>query len=801
MSAITQELRKKVRIKAFRPVMRGVERTETESPYREGVKICLERARLLTESYKETEGQPMMLRRAKALAHILDNMTIYIQNKEIIVGNFASTPDALPTYPEFYWRWLERGVQPGGLFAPLVNEESRRELMEINKYWRDKSVQGKERDAVPERIRAHWRYKGAMMWGHYAESGVPDFDTVFKIGLNGLIDKAKAKLAEIEEDASLLPEDYIRKRNSLQAMVIALEASIRWNKRYASLARELAAKEANPQRREELEKIAQVCDWVPGNPPRNTHEAVQSFFTIHIIQHLIELYQNGTAVRFDQLLYPIYKKEKDEGKISYEEAEMLLEFLWIKMEEAGVLLTPIIGSGVAGNTIWQTFTIGGTTVDGNDATNEVSYMILDASLAMRTIQPSLALRYHDKLPHDFVLKSIDVVHTGVGYPAYFNDKAIIPMLMERGILPEDARNYGIEACMRWTILGKPMVYRSIAGTIVLPKCLELALNQGIDKFSGERIGVATPDPLTFTSVKDVMDAFFAQVDFFVDKITYLYETADALYREWVPRPFLSGLLPDCIEKGEDCRQVPYYHKSPVGVVGPINVANSVAALKRLVFDDGKVSLKEFLDAMHNNWEGKEELRQMALQVPKFGNDDDYVDDFCKEVQYGVTKIIRKHKNRFGLRYLVDGSSASMYYGYSDLTAATPEGRKDTEPIADGTASPHTGTDVKGPTAVLRSASKVDPVLSYNHLFNQKFLPSFLEGVNRETFADYLKTWADLGIHHIQFNVVNADTLRNAQKHPEQYQNLVVRVAGYSAYFIDLGEGLQDQVIARTEQGF
>ena len=801
MAAVTQELRKKVTIKAFRPVLRGVERTKAESPYREGVKICLERARLLTESYKQTEGQPMVLRRAKALAYILENMTTYIQDKELIVGNFASTPESLPTYPEFYWRWLEKAVQPGGLFAMLVDEESRRELMELNKYWRDKSVQGKERDVVPERIAPHWRYKGAMMWGHYTESGVPDFETIFKIGLSGLSDKAKAKLEEIEADTTLMPEDYIRKRNTLQAMIIALEAAIKWNRRYASLARELAAKEINSQRKKELEKIAEVCEWVPGNPPRNIHEAVQGFFTIHIIQHLIELHQNGVGVRMDQLLYPIYKKERDEGKITREEAQTLLEFLWIKMEEAGVLLMPMIRAGFAGNTIWQTLTIGGITTDGEDATNEMSYIILDASLAMRIIQPSLALRYHDKLPHDFILKAIDVMHTGVGYPAFFNDKAIIPLLMERGIPLEDARNYGIEACVRWTIPGKSMAYRAIAGTIVLPKWLELALNQGIDKFSGEQIGVATPDPLTFTSVKDVMDAFLAQVDFFTDKITYFHNTADALYREWLPRPFLSSLLPDCIQRGEDCRQYSYYHKSPVSVVGPVNVANSIAALKSLVFEDGKVTMKEFLDAVHSNWEGKEELRQMALQAPKFGNDDDYVDDICKEVQFGATKIIRKHKNHFGLRFLVDGTSSSTYYGYSSLTGASPEGRKDREPIADGTISPQPGTDVRGPTAILKSASKVDPVLSYNQLLNPKFLPLFLEGENRETFASYLKSWAALGIYHIQFNVVDRNTLLEAQKHPEQYQNLIVRVAGYSAYFIDLDEGLQNQIIIRTEQNF
>ncbi|RJR33101.1 MAG: hypothetical protein C4576_28625 [Desulfobacteraceae bacterium] len=800
MSKVTQKLRSNVKVKAFRPVQRGLEKSSTmKEPYRKGVKICLERARLLTESYRETEGQSMVLRRAKALAHILDNMTIYIQDDERVVGNYSSSPNALTTHPEFYWRWLEKAVMPGEAFSSLLDDDGRKELQELNRYWKDKSVQGMERDAVPKRVQEHWRFVGPIVWGHFAESGVPDFEKVFRIGLNGIIAEAKSRMAKIEEDSGLPSEDFIRQKRFLDAVVISLEAAVRWGKRYAHLAREMAPAEENPARRGELEEIGRVCEWVPGNPPRTLHEALQSFWFIHLIHHLIELYQNGCAVRLDQVLYPIYKKQKEEGKISRAEAQQLLEFLWIKMEELGVLLMPLVGSGVAGNTMWQTITVGGVTPEGEDATNEMSYIILDACKEMRTIQPSIALRYHDKMDQEFLLSAIDLVKTGVGYPAFFNDHVVIPMLLSRGMPWTKARDYGIEACMRWTIPGEAMAYRSIAGVFVLPKCLELALNGGIDKRTGKLIGERTKDPLQFGSVDDILGAFFAQVRFFTEKLVKFHNTTDLLYREFLPRPFLSGLMRGCIENGRDCREYSFHHKSFIGHVGGINVANSLAAIQKLVFEERRVSLQELLAALRENWSGKENLRQLCVRAPKFGNDEDYVDQFVKKIYYGISAIAVEHKNVFGFPFDFDGTSSSMYYGYSGLTWATPDGRKDGDNFADGTLSPIPGTDTFGPTAVLKSASKIDPLLSPHHLLNQKFLPQHLSGGNRDKFCSYLKTWADLGIYHIQFNVVDRETLLDAQTHPEKHTDLIVRVAGYSAYFADLDKGLQDDIIRRTEQ--
>ena len=797
MSAVTERLKRNLIIKNFRSTVRGYEQEDASNAYRPGVKLCLERARLLTQSYKETEGQPMVLRRAKALAHILENMSIYITDGERIVGNYASSPAHLTYHPEYYWRWLVKAVNDG--YRNLLDDKGRVELGEITKYWQGKSVQGMERDYLPEEVKPYWAHTKGLFWGHYAESGVPDYEKVFKVGLNGLIKEAEEKLTEIGKDPNLPAKDYIEQKNFLEAVIISLKAAINWAKRYAQKARELAK---DAKRKGELEEIVEICQWVPGNPPRTFHEALQSFLFIHLITRLIEAYENGTGVRFDQVFYPFYKKDREESRISQEEAQELLEFLWLKMEEMSVLFAPMLGGGVQGSSLFQTLTIGGITPQGEEATNELTYMILDACDSMRLSQPTTAIRIHKNTPKEFLLRITDSIKKRWGTVSLFNDEYVIPKLLSFGIPLEDARNYGVEQCMRWTIPGKNIVYRAIDGLIILPGCLELALNKGIDKFAGKQVGVATPDPATFASIEEIMEAFLAQVRFVVDKAARIANTADAFYEEYLPRPFLSALFDGGIEKGKDCRKWFYYPKRTMGYIGATNVANSLAAIKRLVFEEKRLPLTKLLEALKNNWEGEEELRQMFInEAPKFGNDDDYVDLLAREIHCQVSREIESVKNCYGHHFLTDGSTSSTYYAFSGLTGATPDGRKDRDLFADGSASPTPGTDKKGPTAILKSVSKLDPLASHNLLFNQKFPPQFLEGGNKEVFASYLKTWCDLGIHHIQFNIADRETLLDAQQHPEKYSDLVVRVAGYAAYFVDLSRKLQDDIIRRTEQGF
>ena len=800
---VTERLRVQVHsdVKSFRALGRGLEKEEGRSPYRPGVKICLERAKLLTQSYKETEGQPMVLRRAKALAGILENMTIYIGDEERIVGNFSSTPDSLPIHPEYYWRWLNKAIDKE--YKALVDDAGRQELHEILKYWKGKAVQGMERDFLPDEIRPYWAYTGAFMWLHGAESGSADFRKLFDVGLNGVIKEAEDRLGEIGADSTLSAREYLEQKNFLDAAIITLKAAIDFGKRYAEKATELSEGEADPQRKKELKQIAEICDSVPQNPPRTLYEALQFFFFISLISREIELQNNGTGVRFDQIMFPLYQKDKEEGRITREDAQELVEFLWLKMNESGQLRPPLAGSFQAGGIpAAQTVTIGGITPEGDDATNEMSYIALDASKVIRLQVPMIAFRYHDRMPKELVFSAMDILRTGVGYPAFYNDNYEIPMLLSLGIPIEDARDYAIEVCMRWTIPGKNVTYRAVGGIFMLPKCLELALNKGVDKFTQKQLGYPTPDPITFTSIDDVIDAYLAQVRFFMSKLVPIYNIADILYEEYLPRPFLSALLDGCIARGQDSRKWKYFPKTVVQPIGQITVADSLAVIKKLVFEEKRVSMADLVDVISHNWEGKEDMRQMVInEVPKFGNDDDYVDLLARKVLEMTSKEIEGFKNEYGYNFIEDGSGGAAYFAYSGLTGATPDGRKDRDYFNDGTISPTLGMDKKGPAAVLKSVAKVDPLRTFNHLLNQKFLPQYLGDEYKEVFAGYLKTWSEMGIHHIQFNVIDRDTLLDAQQQPEKHSDMVVRVAGYSAYFVDLPKGIQGQIIERTTQSF
>jgi len=789
-------LKKNRPMKTLRSTQRGYEKEGNITPYRSEVRLCLERARFLTESFKQTEGEPMVMRKAKALDRVLKNMTIYIDEGQLIAGNYASTPWSLTSYPEMSFGWINKAVNNG--YKALLDDPGRKELAEIASYWRNKSVQGKERDYLAEDLKPYWAYNGATVLWLGAESGVPNYEKLFKIGLNGIIREAEDRLKSIS-DLTMSSNDYVEAKIFLESAIIALKAGVDFGKRFAEKARESATKENDIQRKKGLEKIVSNCEWVPGNPPRDFHEGLQFFWFIHLITHLIELYMNGCAVRFDQLMYPLYKKDVEGRKINREEALELVECLFLKMEEHTQLMPAITVGGVGAAHGWSTITIGGVDSLGQDAGNDVSYLVLDACKELRFPQPSIAFRYHNKTKHDLVLSAIELVRTGVGYPAFFNDDYEIPMLIQLGIPLEDARNYGLEACMRWTIPGKNIAYRALCGMMILPKFLELALNRGMDKFSGRQLGIATPDPQTFISIEEVIDAYLGQVRFFTEKIVRINNIIDVFYEQGLPRPFLSPLLDGCIEKGKDCRRWSYFYKTIIGPMGSTTLADSLAAIKRLVFDEKRVGMAELVDALNKNWEGKEELQRLFLETPHFGNDDDYVDLIARDVLNKTAKIVESFVNYHGFKYLQDGSSGAAFYGFTGLLGATPDGRRDKDPINDGTISPVMLRDKKGPTAVLNSVSKVDPLVTFNHLLNQKFMPQFLEGDNKEIFAAYLKTWCDLGIHQIQFNVIDNETLRAAQKNPELYGDLVVRVAGYSAYFVDLPKGLQDTVIERTMQ--
>jgi formate C-acetyltransferase len=466
--------------------------------------------------------------------------------------------------------------------------------------------------------------------------------------------------------------------------------------------------------------------------------------------------------------------------------------------------SPLVTGIYGGVQQLEGITIGGIDAEGKDVTSDMSYIVLEAARDLHILQPTIALRVHHDTPKELLSAATDVIRTGVGYPSLFNDEVLVPLLLKWRVPVEDARNYDVTGCVYLDLPGKNNNARRASGYFVLPKCLYWALRRGVDPKTGDQYGAPTPDPETFTCIEDVMEAYLEQVRYFFGKMVNLENICRKLYEKNAPRPFLSAFLDGCIERGQDAKE--WANDTDINsfniIIGPTNVADSLAAIKKLVFDTRDLTMREFIDILDKNWEGHEDLRQRVInQIPKFGNDDDYVDLLAREVHHRSEAVMEEFTDLYGSKWRGDGSGVSATYGLALDTPATPDGRKAGEPFADATLSPMVGSDNKGPTAVLASCAKIDTLQTYNHLLNQKFFPEFLEGANKEQFISYLRSWCDMGIPHIQFNVVDRETLLDAQKHPEKHPNLVVRVAGYSTYFVDLSKGLQDHIIARSEQEF
>lgn len=792
----SEEIKSKLVIKAVRNVRRGYEADEAgRGMYRPEIKLDLQRSRLLTESFRHTEGEPMVIRRAKALENILTKMDIYIQDWERIVGNHASTPEGLYFGIDMNWRSVERVVrsQEGNT---LLDDAGREELTELIDYWKGRSMSDRQQDLFAGDILKYWRYEGTFLWTHWSELGIPTYEKIFRIGLKGIIKEAEERLEEIDKE---VPVDYIKRKEFLQAVIISLNAVVKYAHRYAEMALQLMSEASNGDNRTRLEEIAATCQWVPENPPRSLIEALQAFFFIHVARY-IEYSTLGIGLRFDKIFGPYYENDLVKGMITREEALELLQLLWVKFHDLGLVYSPMLSGVYGGVESLQAITLGGIDEKGKDITNEMTYLAMETARTMRTLEPSIALRYHDGTPDELLSIATDVIREGIGYPSFFNDRSIIQTLESWNVPLEDARDYAVTGCVYMEIPGKNIARRAM-GALVLPKCLWWALHQGIKPETGEQWGAPTPDPTTFKSTDDLLNAYLEQVRFFFGKQNKIENICRSLYEKYLPRPFYSAVLDGCIEKGKDTREWAYpsmVHDFCV-LIGPTNVIDSIAAIKKVVFQEKKISMEQLMEAMDNNWEGFEDVRQMMMGAPKYGNDDDYVDEIAAQVHHKTSSVLAEFRDRFGNPCRGDGSGVSATYGLAFDTPATPDGRKDRDPFADATLSPSQGRDHKGPTAVLKSAAKIDTSKTYNHLLNQKFLPSSLEGEMKNNFMGYLRTWGDLGISHIQFNVVDKEILMDAQMNPQNHQDLIVRVAGYSAYFVDLSKGLQDSIIERTEQ--
>jgi len=797
----SDNIRKKLVIKAVRNIRKGLSQKEDSQKgmYRPEIKLDLQRSRLLTESYKETEGEPMVIRRAKAPERILTGMDIYIRDWEQIVGNNVSTPQGLYFGIDMNWRSVKRIIEEEE-GKTLLDEKGRKELAVMIEYWKGRCMSDIQQQMFSGEVLDYWKMsKGSpATWSHWSELGIPNYEKIFRTGLSGIIRKAEDRLLEIDRT---VPVDYIDQKEFLQAVVISLKAVVNFARRYARLARQKEARSKDPDDIRRLKTISEVCEKVPEHPPETLAEALQSFFFIHVVRY-IEYSTLGIGVRFDKVFGSYYENDLKNGRITHDDALVMMQLLWAKFHELGLIYSPTLSSIYGGVASLQAITLGGVDSEGKDITNKMTYLVLETAKTMKTPEPTIAMRYHDNTPRELLSAATDVIRTGIGYPSFFNDKAILPLLNHWDVPPDDAYDYAITGCVYIELPGKNITRRAMGG-IALPGALMNALNRGIHPLTGEQVGARTPDPLTFKSADDLMEAYLEQVRFFIERLCIIHNTSQTLYERYLPRPFYSALLDGCIEQGKECKR--WIYPSAVSdmciIIGPTNVSDSIAAIKKNVFDDKKITMEKLLEAMWKNWEGHEDIRQMMLNAPKFGNDDDYADTIAAEVQERTAAAMMEFKNRFGFPCRGDGSGISATYAAGSVMPATPDGRRAGEPFADATLSPVFGMDKNGPTAVLKSASKISTIKTHNHLLNQKFLPSALEGEMKKIFIDYLRSWGDLGISQIQFNIVDHDTLIDAQNNPENHPDLLVRVAGYSAYFVDLSKGLQDSIIARTQQGF
>ena len=809
------------------------------------------RAKLITESYKETEGEPIITRRAKAFAHILHNIPIIIRDNELIVGSSTIAPRGCQTFPEFSYEWLEAELDTVATRTadPFeIAEETKAELKEADKYWKGKTTSELATSYMaPEAIKAIEH--NIFTPGNYFYNGVGHVTVkyweVLETGFEGIMEKAQKEL----DGCSVGDGNYARKSHFLEAVILSCKAVIDYAGRYAKLAQEMAAQTSDPVRKQELFVIAENCSRVPAKGAQNFYEACQSFW---FVQQLLQMESSGHSIspgRFDQYMYPYYKKDMEAGTITREFAQELMDCIWVKLNDLNKCRDAASAEGFAGYSLFQNLIAGGQNKEGEDVTNDLSIMCIQASMHVHLPAPSLSVRVWNGSPHEFLIKAAELTRTGIGLPAYYNDEVIIPALQNRGLSLEDAREYNIIGCVEPQKAGKTEGWHD-AAFFNMCRPLELVFSNGMDK--GEMVGIPTGDVTQMKTFDEFFDAYKKQMEYCISLLVNADNAIDVAHAERCPLPFLSCMIDDCLKEGKSVQEggAVYNFTGPQGF-GIANMADGLFAIRKLVYEDKKVSMKELKEALAWNYDkgldaqsagdmtemimkamqkagrnvdastaegllktfmgmkpGEQktqrfkEIHDMINEVPKFGNDIPEVDYFAREVAYTYSKPLQKYNNPRGGKFQAGLYPVSANVPLGGQTGATPDGRYAHTPVADG-VSPSAGKDVKGPTAAATSVSRLDHfIVSNGTLFNQKFHPSALSGrEGLEKFVALIRGYFDQKGMHMQFNVVDRQTLLDAQEHPEKYKHLVVRVAGYSALFTTLSRSLQDDIIRRTEQGF
>ncbi len=822
-----------------------------DSMYSKMPEIEADRAVLLTESYMQTEDKPMVMRRALAFAHILRNMPITIRDNELIVGAATVAPRGCQIYPEFSVEWLEKEldtVETREADPFYISDETKAKLRNIFPYWKGRTSSELATAYMAEPTIVAIEHN-MFTPGNYFYNGVGHmsvkYEDMINLGLNSIIARLERKLSELK----VTDPDACEKSEFYRAAIISCQAVVDFAMRYSELAMEMANSCNDPVRKKELLCIAKNCARVPQYPAEDFHEACQAFW---FTQLLIQIESNGHSIspgRFDQYMYPLYKKGIYDGTLTREFAQELVDCVWVKLNDFTKIRDDASAQGFAGYSLFQNLCAGGQTRDGKDAVNDLSFLCIQASMHTLLPQPSFSVRIWNGTPNEFMIKCAELTRTGIGLPAYYNDEIIIPALLSRGVSIEDARNYAIIGCVEPQAPGRTHGWHDAAFFNML-RPLELVFSNGYDR--GVQVGPNTGDVTTFTTFEDFVDAYKKQSDYQVALMVNSNNAIDIAHKERCPLPFVACLVDDCIDKGCTMEQggAHYNFSGPQGF-GIANVTDALYAIKTLVFEEKKYTLADFKEAMTMNFgkgltekaakastaevvktlvrDGKtvdedviagilkmfldgvssdadrekyQKLHDDIDACGKYGNDIEVVDLLARDVSYMYTKEVEKYRNpRNGIFHAgLYPVSANVPLG--EQTGATPEGRYANTPIADG-VGPRGGYDILGPTAAANSVAKLDHANASNGtLYNQKFHPSALSGIEGlQKFVSYIRAFFDQKGMHMQFNVVDRDTLLDAQKNPEKYKSLVVRVAGYSALFTTLSRSLQDDIISRTEQTF
>ncbi|CEK29359.1 pyruvate formate-lyase [[Clostridium] sordellii] len=767
--------------------------------------ITIERARLMTEGYKKYEGSvEIPVLRALAFKHYMENRTLCINEGELIVGEKGDSPQSTPTYPELCCHTMEDLdiMDRRDIISFKVSDDVKKiHEEEIIPFWKNRQIRAK----IVNSMEKEWLdcYENGV-FTEFMEQRAPGHTVCGgEIYKKGFKDFKQEIIDEIEKLDFVNDKDAYDKKAQLEAMSIACDAIMIYGKRYAEYAIELAQKETDENKKKDLLLIASNCDVVPANKPQTFHQAVQMYWFVHVgVTTELNIWDAFSPGRFDQHLNPFYENDINENRIDRDNAKEILECLWIKFNNQPA--PPKVGVTLKESGTYTDFAninTGGITEDGKDGVNDVSYIILDVMDEMKLLQPSSNVQISKKTPSKFLKRACEISRKGWGQPAFYNTEAIIQELLEAGKTIEDARCGGTSGCVETGCYGKEAYI--LTGYLNLPKILEITLNNGLDPVSKKQLGIKTGDAREFKSYDELFNAFKSQLNHFVDIKVKGNNVIERIYSKHMPAPLMSVIVDDCIKNAKDYNAGgARYNTKYIQGVGIGTITDSLTSIKYNVFDKKKFNMEELLNALSDNFEGHEAIYNMVVnKTPKYGNDDDYADELMQDVFNSFYNEVTGRISPMGAQYRINMLPTTCHVYFGEVMGASANGRLSQKPLSEG-ISPEKGGDTNGPTAVIKSCSKMDHLKTGGTLLNQRFAPAVVQGEDGlDNMANLVRAYFNMDGHHIQFNVFDKNVLLAAQKNPEEYKDLIVRVAGYSDHFNNLSRALQDEIIGRTEQTF